>query len=415
MALPNPRVAVRNALASYLRANLSSAWPALVVSENWPTPQAVMPPQVLTVLAPQGGQFVEYHQPVVWQVTTSSIGTTVLYSYGKMTMPLQLDAWAQFEATRDDLVAAVLPLLNRDVASTLGVTQTATFAQAPGLVIPVPNYASVTAEYHFDPLPQLMEAQEPAMTSDWRATWVGDATIYLLQSESQPLMRDVTIKLAANGDTAQDVFPYSYEGQVLEDAPALYWRLGDAAGSTAAVDISGNSFTGAASGVTFGSTGLLTNDVGTSAAASGVASVRASQDLGVSGAFSVEWWVKPTGLTAGGNDIGQAFGVFYCNQNADGSLNLGTTDAITTAPGTYAVGRLAHCVFVYDGAKGSFYKNGQLAAGPTAMPAPSGSLNAFGFGVTGPWQASLQEVAVYRSALPPARVLAHYYLGSIGP
>lgn len=415
MALPNPRVAARRALADYLRTNLTAAWPNIVVSENWPTPQAKLAPQALTVLAPQSGEFVEYHQPVVWQVTpaTNTAGS-ILYSYGKMTLPLQVDAWAQFEAVRDDLVAAVLPLLNRDTAATLGVSQTATLAQAPGLVIPVPTYANVTAEYHFDPLPRLWEDQEPAMVSDWRATWVGDATIYLVQQETQPLMLDVTVKLSANGAAAEDVFPYSYEGQVLEDAPALYWRLGDAASSATAADISGNSFTGAAAGVTFGSTGLLTGDRGTAAAASGTASVTESADLGVSSAFTAEWWVRPTALTAGGNDVGQSTTTFKVAQNADGSLSVSVGGASFSVPGALAVGKTSHLALTFDGTTSRFYVNGQLAAS-AATPAPSGGVNAFGVCKVGPWQGSFQEVAVYRAALPASRVLSHYYLGSIGP
>lgn len=420
--LPSARVAVRLALANYLRTNLQAAWPSLVITENWPVPQKAFPPQAITVLAPLQGQVIEYHEPVVWQVNTpNNTSASILYSYGKMQIPLQLDCWAQFESVRDDLASSLLPLLNQNVGVTLGLTQTATLANSPGLVLTIPTYSNITAEYVFDPVPSAIETSDGATVADWRYQWNGHATIYLVQNETQPLMKDVTIKMGMNGDPATDVYPYTYEGQVLADVPCLYWRLGDGSGAVSAADISGNGFNGTVAGSpTFGSAGLLatgtaTNDVNTSASASGTASVKTLSNLGVGSVFSVEWWIKPTGLTAGGNDLGQAFGVFYSQQNANGSLSIGTTNSMTTPAGTYTVGRVSHCVFTYDGTNGRFYLNGQLAAGPTVMAAPSGAFNAFGFGVTGPWQSSVQEIAVYKSALSAARVLNHYYLGSIGP
>lgn len=416
--LPSARVAVRLALANYLRTNLQAVWPNLVITENWPSPQRAFPPQAITVLAPLQGQIVEYHEPVVWQVNnTNNTSATIMYSYGKMEIPLQLDCWAQFESVRDDLASSLLPLLNQNVAVTLGLATNANLANAPGLVLPIPTYSNITAEYVFDPVPAAIETEDGAIVADWRYQWKGHATIYLIQNETQPLMKDVTIKMGMNGDSATDIYPYTYQGQVLADVPCLYWRLGDAAGSTSAADISGNGFSGTVTGSpTFGSTGLLTNDVNTCAAASASGTnVKHTGDLGVGSVFSVEWWIKPTALTANGNDLGQAFGVFYSRQNADGSLSIGTTNSMTTPAGTYTVGKVSHCVFTYDGTSGRFYLNGQLAAGPTVMAAPSGLFNAFGFGVTGPWQSSVQEIAVYKSALSAARVLNHYYLGSIGP
>jgi hypothetical protein len=421
--LPSARVAVRLALANYLRTNLQAVWPNLVVTENWPLPQRAFPPQAITVLAPLAGQVIEYHEPVIWQVSNANnTSGTILYSYGKMEIPLQLDCWTQFESVRDDLASSLLPLLNQSPLITLGISTPAALANAPGLVLTIPTYSNITAEYVFDPVPTAMETSDGAVVADWRYQWQGHATIYLIQSETQPLMKDITIKMGLNGDPATDVYPYTYEGQVLADVPCLYWRLGDAAGSTSAADISGNGFAGTVTGSpAFASAGLLANgaavnDVNTSAAASasGV-NVKHTGNIGVGSVFSVEWWIKPSALTAGGNDIGQAFGVFYAQQNANGSLNVGTTNSMTTPAGTYAVGKISHCVFTYDGANGRFYLNGQLAAGPTAMATPSGAFNAFGFGVTGPWQGSVQEIAVYKTALSAARVLNHYYLGSIGP
>src|SRR6266498_2673430 len=129
--LPSARVAVRLALANYLRTNLSAPWPNLVITENWPTPQKAFPPQALTVLAPLAGLITEYHEPVVWKSTPGNI----LYSYGRHVIPLELDVWAQYESIRDDLASSLLPLLNQNVSVTLGGATLANFANAPGLVL----------------------------------------------------------------------------------------------------------------------------------------------------------------------------------------------------------------------------------------------------------------------------------------
>lgn len=424
--LPSARVAVRLALANYLRTNLAAPWPNLVIAENWPTPQRAFPPQALTVLAPLGGLVTQYHEPVIWRTSDGNI----MYSYGRHEIPLELDVWAQHESIRDDLASSLFPLLNQNVGVTLGTATNANLANAPGLVLTLPTYSNITAEYVFDPIPAAIETPEGATVSDWRYVWRGSATVYQIQNEPQPLMKSVTVKMGINGAAATDVYPYTYQGAVMADAPALYWRLGDPAGSTSAADSSTNGRTGTLTSpgsITFGTTGLLavgtfTDDVNNAAAASTSGpSVRSSANLGIGGGgvstFSVEWWIKPSGLTANGNDIGQVFNVFYCRQNADGSITVGTNlaNAITSAAGTYAVGKTVHCVFTYDGSAGRLYLNGQLTNGPTTMPVPASALNAFGFGVTGPWQSTVQEIAVYPTALSATRVLNHYFLGFVGP
>lgn len=205
MALPSARVAVRKALADYLRTNLIAAWPSIAVSENWPSPQTALPPQALTVLAPSTGLRIDYHQPVIWGVDTVAGVSTITYSYGVLEMPLQIDAWAQFEPIRDDLAAAVLPLLNQNVEVTLGTATLSNLAIAPGLVIPIPSYANVTAEYRFDPEPMLGEDVAHAETSDWRATWAGTATVYLMQQEVRPVMKEVIIDLSIPPGSPPDI------------------------------------------------------------------------------------------------------------------------------------------------------------------------------------------------------------------
>src|SRR5207247_674100 len=84
--------------------------------------------------------------------------------------------------------------------------------------------------------------------------------------------------------------------QVFTDHPLGFWRLGDAAGSSSALDASGNSLTGAVDpGVTFRQPGAISGDTAATFPGSGPAIVvPASALLDLANAVSVEAWVRPT-------------------------------------------------------------------------------------------------------------------------
>lgn len=295
--LPNAKVAVRLALANYLRTNLSASWPSLLVSENWPTPQRKFSGQALTVLAPSSGQRTEYHNPVVWSVTpTSGVNADILYSYGKLTIPLQLDAWAQYESIRDDLAASVTPLVNQSAEVTLGTAgNQATLAQAPGLVIPVPTYFGVTAEFRFEPAPSPQENSDSAMTAEWRATWAGEALIYLMQKETKPMMKTIAAVSAVSpysGDTATEVWQLQQAPSSIAltpssptltaGAPTQQMTATSTLADASTVDVTAWAFWRSSSpGVaTVSSTGLVTR------VAAGTATITA-QFIGVTGSTTV--------------------------------------------------------------------------------------------------------------------------------
>jgi hypothetical protein len=199
MAIPAPRAAARKALADYLRSALQPTFPQLAVSENWPNPKQPFPPQALTVLAPQNGVQTEYHAPVIWQVTPiSGTQATVLYSYGRLTIGMQLDTWSNFEAVRDSLAAAVTPLLNQSPSSSLGLGGL-DLQNAPGLVLPLPSYYGVTCEYAFDGEASPDESSDNATVAGWRATWTGSASLYLMAQQTVSLMLEIDAQLTLNG------------------------------------------------------------------------------------------------------------------------------------------------------------------------------------------------------------------------
>src|SRR5205807_1053599 len=88
----------------------------------------------------------------------------------------------------------------------------------------------------------------------------------------------------------------TYSQTILADGPSIYWRLGEASGSTAA-DTSGHGNTGAysASGVTYGVAGAPLGDSDTAVSLSGGGNVIENGTGGVpvgNAARTTEAWVK---------------------------------------------------------------------------------------------------------------------------
>jgi hypothetical protein len=160
--------------------------------------------------------------------------------------------------------------------------------------------------------------------------------------------------------------------------------------------------------------------------------------LNTSGSFTIEAWLKPTEEGAGNaqcplfncqastenygwdfyqrastTGTGQHGFEFYMNA-ANGSR---VADAVG---GTYTIGQWTHLVAVYDSvaATATLYVNGLPVALSTGIsgyaPNPSFPLSFGGYsdGTQNPFVGSIDEVALYPSALPAAKVLAHYQNGT---
>ena len=173
----------------------------------------------------------------------------------------------------------------------------------------------------------------------------------------------------------------SFAAQTLVYGPSLWWRLGDAAGTTA-TDSSGNSHTGTAASVTFGATGLVTGDADTAATLSAPARVDVSggyaswmDNANISGRVLF----KTTNTDANGIvfmsrwDGAAGLWIFdHVNGNIRLKLN-GTT--VTTTGLTLNDGNKHSASFTYDGTTVKLYADGALVKSQAATATITGGAN----------------------------------------
>ncbi|MFN0153114.1 MAG: LamG-like jellyroll fold domain-containing protein [Gaiella sp.] len=254
-----------------------------------------------------------------------------------------------------------------------------------------------------------------------------------------------------------------YSAAVTADDPVAWWRMSEPAG-TSAVDISGFGNDGVyTSGVGLGQPGapadLANGDLDTSAVFDGASGLEVGSSPtvnGPSGAFSLELWMKPEPYSGSVPLIAREVG--------DGSITAGlptleyglvldaeenvsfrtrlvepgddgpeedsdeptpvppdvVRDLVLVVPIT--VGSTPsgwyHVVATYDGASMQVYVNGTLAGSQSAVgfvpsseqPLSIAKLASVASGFVG----GLDEVAVYLTALPAARVAAHFAASGTG-
>jgi galactose oxidase-like protein/concanavalin A-like lectin/glucanase superfamily protein/IPT/TIG domain-containing protein len=214
-----------------------------------------------------------------------------------------------------------------------------------------------------------------------------------------------------------------YRDAVLADGPVGYWRLSETSGK--ALDVTGNAVGGSyVGGVTRGVPGALASEADLAARFNGVdgyVSVPDNNALDVGDVFTYELWVK-RGATQGVTQrllhkgAGPASLGFGSNNKV--VLLPGGTGASTTASSTIAITDQSwhHVVATKNGSDTHIYIDGvdRTALGTnTTMTANATALNlaraSSGSGYTA---GDLDEVAIYRTALTPERVQAHYRAGT---
>ena len=238
--------------------------------------------------------------------------------------------------------------------------------------------------------------------------------------------------------TVSTTLAINYQSAVLGDAPQAYYRLGDLAPADVArnsgsLGTAGNGIHGP--GVVHRVVGAL---VGGANAAAGYNDVEGAKHTYVpynpslnppsDQPFTVEFWAKPSvevtdapgpcplfNRVSSGNRSGW---VFFQRSPATGwnckfYNGSGSSVGIDLTGGSNARDTWSHVVVVWTGSDASMYVNGTLVAGPTAGVYNAStsailSIGSYDDGVQNAFNGSVDEVALYHSALSPAQILLHY-------
>ncbi|MCW2765513.1 MAG: signal peptidase [Nocardioides sp.] len=223
-----------------------------------------------------------------------------------------------------------------------------------------------------------------------------------------------------------------YNARVLADSPYAYYHLDEASGASMA-DSSSNGRTGTYASVSsYRLPDGLPNNAGYAVGLNGATGrlISGGTTLNNPTTFSVELWFKTT-TTAGGKVLG-----FESTKNAtsplfdrhvfmrpDGRLVYGgwtgPSPALLTTPSAYNNGVWHHLVLTASGLSATMYVDGVgvVTGSPTRVLIPYSGWWRVGYGTlpTGTgypasanFVGSFDNVAVYQTALPAARVAAHY-------
>lgn len=234
----------------------------------------------------------------------------------------------------------------------------------------------------------------------------------------------------------------TYSATILADSPVAYWRLGEASGTTAADEVGSQDGTyrntaGVLDGVTLGATGAPDGDGDTAASfsnsPSGWVDVPDSATVSVTGAISVECWVKSTDLSGTfvskvadrvqGTAAQGGFELLNDSDRVRWKISDGTNVAeVAVDDDPYTNGLWHHYVGTWDGTNGNagnvkLYIDGVLA-GTATFSASSILDTSTALRIGAPIGANtvylngdIDEVALYNDDLSAARVLAHYCAG----
>ena len=280
------------------------------------------------------------------------------------------------------------------------------------------THPTLTTKWVYDPLGNVQKTVSPRAYDIGGAS--GPYTDYVTTNSYDALGRLVRTALPSVTGT-------SYQATVLADSPALYWRLPETTGTTAA-DTSTNSRPGTYhAGLTLGQSSVLAAEpsdksislTGTASASPLDRTTTAGLPSG-SSARTVELWFKTTSssrqalFSMGALGAGQEFTLFADGGNQFFAWGWGSGDRTFTAGSSYNDGNWHHVAEVYDGTNLIVYYDG-VSLGSQTVSLNTSSANGFsvgyaipaGDGNSGkPLTGSIDEVAVYNTALSATNIQA---------
>jgi hypothetical protein len=271
---------------------------------------------------------------------------------------------------------------------------------------------------------------DPRTASVPEAWTTGEVHAYKLQLTQQD-------NNAAQGKAMTQTFTWEarnttlYSQVVLSDQPASYWKLDEAAGTTA-TDSAG-AVTGTYSGPVLNqATGV--KDAGTAVsfddAAVQFVNFGNNYSFAATASFSAEAWVRPTAGTAQTRRIfskedqsphaGWDLQLEPTTNAPANRVTVGRWDAsggsdMATSTTALAVGRWYHVVATYDGAQLKLYVDGSLEATTASTRSVGATTNAIRLARLSYGGANygglLDEAAIYTTALSQQQVTEHYNAG----
>lgn len=232
----------------------------------------------------------------------------------------------------------------------------------------------------------------------------------------------------------------TYDDAVTSNQYAVgYWRLGEAAGATTAVDSKGDHDGTYVGGVTLGQPGLLTGDADTAAqfdGSTGYVSVPRTDDSLNPAKFTVEAFVTVTGnenqyrAVVSSRDIGEGaitFGytLYASDQNKwEAWVGDGVGTAWQVVPGPDVERGQHYVAMTYDGTTLKLYVDPGEGATPASedVPYQPNTANELRIGAGANegdplyfFNGVIDEVAVYNIDLPLETLQSHFNLASTGP
>jgi|tagenome__1003787_1003787.scaffolds.fasta_scaffold20939752_2 hypothetical protein len=200
---------------------------------------------------------------------------------------------------------------------------------------------------------------------------------------------------------------------------AAYWRLGEASGTTAADAVS--AWPGTYVAATLAAEGALSDDTDTAARFTGAGYVSAGNGPAIAGPLTVEAWVSTDAnrlgyLVSDGTSSTSGYHLWLASNGAPTFTIRMTGGTVEIAGAPLSVRDWHHLAATVSATAVTLYADGVAVATKPALGVPraSGSTLYLGrySGGSRNYAGRLDEVALYRAALDPATVAAHYALGA---
>jgi hypothetical protein len=264
----------------------------------------------------------------------------------------------------------------------------------------------------------------PADTTSYSDTGLSPSTTYYYRVKATNATGPSGYSNTSSDTTQAPPPATTYAQEVTADAPVSYWRLGEASGTVAADARNANPGT-FVNGPTLGSASLLGSDTANQAVSfDGVNDhvlVPSSTSLRLGSPLSLEAWIKPTAIPATGSFASlltkaDSYSLQFNGPRLEFTImQSGVRKRLQAAAGAVVAGQTYHVVGTYDGTTQRLYLNGaQVASVALTGPATANANSLY----IASWNGSsefakgtIDEAAIYPTALSAARVLAHYNAG----